>query len=415
MIEMAQSLQDLVQKQYQNSIMPKLLQINITANWGSTGKIAEQIGLCAINHGWESYVAYGRYSNPSKSHLIKVGSKIDTYLHYGEQRILDNEGLCSRGATKKFIEQIKEIKPDVVHLHNIHDHYLNYQILFEYLNQTDIKVVWTFHDCWAFTGHCMHFVTKDCDRWKTGCHDCLMKGEYPKSFIDNSRKNWEIKRKMFSANKNLSIVACSDWLADFVRESFLKDKTIQTIHNGVDLNTFKPLVASKSDKFKVLTVSSVWHKDKGLYDIYELRKILSDDFEIIMVGLQPEQVKELPAGIVGITRTQNVQELVMLYSYADVLINPTYADNFPTVNLEALACGTPVITYKTGGSPEAIDVKTGVVVEQGNVVALANAIMQMKDKPLSSEDCRKRAEDCFDKDKCFEAYIDLYNELLENK
>lgn len=364
-------------------------------------------------HGWESYVAYGRWSNPSKSRLIKVGNMMGTYLHYGEQRIFDNEGLCSRGATRKLIEQIKKIKPTIVHLHNIHDHYLNYQILFEYLNQTDIKVVWTFHDCWAFTGHCMHFVTKDCERWKTGCHDCLMKGEYPKTFMDRSDKNWALKKELFTANKNLTIIACSDWLANFVRLSFLKDKKIITIHNGVDLKTFTPSGSYKADKFNVLAVSSVWHKDKGLYDIYELRKQLPGSFGITMVGLRPNQVKDLPEGVNGITRTQNVQELVKLYSEADVLINPTYADNFPTVNLEALACGTPVITYRTGGSPEAIDEKTGMMVEQGNVNELAAAILKMKESPLSSVDCRKRAEENFDKDKCFEEYINLYDEILK--
>ena len=396
--------------------MPKLLQINITSNWGSTGKIAEQIGLCAMSYGWVSYVAYGRYSNPSKSNLIRVGSKFDTYMHYGEQRILDNEGLCSRGATKKLIEQIKEIKPDVVQLHNIHDHYLNYQVLFDYLNQTDIKVVWTFHDCWAFTGHCMHFVTKNCDRWKNGCHDCMMKGEYPKSIIDRSSRNWALKKSLFTANVNLTIVACSQWIADFVKESFFGDKRIVVRYNGVDLNAFKILPVEKPKKFRILAVSSVWPKAKGVFDIFRLCEMLPiDQYEIMMVGLTEKQIDTLPEGIIGFKRTQNVQELVRLYNEADVLINPTYADTFPTVNLESLACGTPVITYKTGGSAEAIDENTGLVIEQGNVDALVNAIIQMKNHPLSSEACRKRAEEYFDKDKCFDAYIDLYNELIENK
>lgn len=396
--------------------MPKLLQINVTANWGSTGKIAESIGLAAMNNRWESYIAYGRYSNPSKSNLIKVGTALDTYLHYGEQRLRDNEGLSSRRATRLLINKIEDIKPDIVQLHNIHDHYLNYKILFEYLNQTDIKVVWTFHDCWAFTGHCMHFVTKNCDRWKFGCHDCLMKGEYPKSIMDNSSRNWALKRSLFSQNINLTIAACSQWIADFVKESFLGDKKIVVMHNGVDLNTFCLTSKEKiSKKFRILGVSSVWPKAKGIYDIFKLREILPmEEYEIMMVGLDQKQMKSLPAGIIGIERTQNVQELVQLYNEADVLINPTYADTFPTVNLEALACGTPVITYKTGGSPEAIDEKTGVVIEQGDFKALAEAIKKMKDNPLSSMDCRKRAEENFDKDKCFEKYIMLYNQLKKN-
>ena len=394
-----------------------LLQINITANWGSTGKIAEQIGLCAMAHGWKSYIAYGRWCNPSKSHLIKVGNKLDMYMHYGEQRIRDNEGLCSRRATKRLIRRICEINPDVVQLHNIHDHYLNYRLLFEYLNKTDIKVVWTLHDCWAFTGHCFHFVTKNCDRWKTGCFECPLKNEYPKTFYDRSKERWLLKKEVFTRCKNLFIVPVSDWMANFVKESFLKEKRIHVIKNGVDLNIFKPTTSLNLSKlyckFKILAVSSVWHSDKGEFDIYKLRKMLSEDqFEITMVGLSAVQYKKLPKGIIGIQRTQNLQELVKLYSDADVLINPTYADTFPTVNLEALACGTPVITYRTGGSPETIDEKTGVVVEQGDVDGLAEAIRMMKEKPLSSTDCRKRAEECFDKDKCFEKYVGLYKTII---
>ena len=368
----------------------------------------------AIDHGWDFYFAYGGSSNPSKAHLLRVGNRLNKYFHYAEQRIFDNEGQCSRNETKRFIEQIKEIKPDVINLHNIHDHYLNYRLLFDYLNHTDIKVVWTFHDCWAMTGHCMHFVTKNCERWKTGCHDCLMKGEYPKSVLDRSKQNWELKKRLFTDNTNLTIVAVSDWIAEFVQESYLKDKRIEVIHNGCDIKTFKPLPRTESNKFRIIAVSSVWYPNKGELDIYKLRTVLpKDEYEITMVGLSAEQAKNLPKGIRGIQRTQNVLELAQLYSDADVLINPTYEDNFPTVNIEALACGTPVITYKTGGSPEAVDSKTGVVIEQGNLNALANAIIQMKDKPLSSADCRKRAEEFFDKDKCFEKYVELYEELVK--
>lgn len=393
--------------------MPKLLQINVTANWGSTGKIAEAIGISAIKQGWESYMAYGRYSNPSQSQLIRIGSTWETYWHYGVQRIMDNEGLCSIRATKKIINQIIEIKPDVIQLHNIHDHYLNYQLLFEYLNQTNIKVVWTFHDCWAFTGHCFHFVTKNCERWKDGCHHCPLRNEYPKTVLDRSKFNYELKKDLFSKNQNLTIVSCSNWIAEFVKQSFLKEKNIYTIHNGVDIEVFIPMSSLRqNDKFRIIAVSSVWTKEKGLYDIYKLREILSDDFEITLVGLSKRQVETLPVGINGIQRTQNVQELVQLYNKSDVLINPTYADTFPTVNLEALACGTPIITYRTGGSSEAVDDKTGFVVEQGNISALAKAIMEMKQHPLSSNNCRKRAEEYFDKEKCYEKYIQLYNELI---
>lgn len=399
-------------------LMHKLFQINITANWGSTGKIAETIGKAAINAGWKSYIAYGGSCNISQSKLIKVGGKWNRYFHFAEQRIRDNEGLCSRCETKKLIRQIKRIKPDVVQLHNIHDHYLNYRLLFEYLNKTDIKVVWTFHDCWAFTGHCFHFVTAGCEKWKTECHDCPLRNEYPKTILDKSKRNYDLKKSLFSRKKNLTIVPCSDWMANFVRQSFLKDKCIEVIKNGVDINVFKPSSKDKnSDKFIVIAVSSIWNKEKGLADIIALRELLPEDCAITVVGLSKKQVAELPQGIIGIQRTQNVQELVELYSNANILINPTYADTFPTVNLEALACGTPVITYKTGGSPEAINDETGVVVEQGDVKGMAESIQRFKG--LRAEEfvqvrdaCRKRAVNHFDKDKCYEKYVKLYNNLI---
>lgn len=394
--------------------MPKLLQINECLNF-STGKIAQQIGESAITKGWESWIAFSSRQDevPSKSHILKVGGRLNAYIHFLENKLFDREGLSSRCATQNLIKQIEEISPDIVHLHNIHDHYLNYKIMFEYLNKTTIKVVWTFHDCWAFTGHCFHFVTKNCNRWKNVCHDCPLKTEYPKTILDRSRENFLLKKSLFQNCKNLTIVSCSEWMEDFVRESFLKDKKILTIHNGIDLKTFKPSVTKSCDgKFRILAVSGVWNKEKGLYDVFDLRKKLPPEYEITIVGLTLDQMQSLPKGIRGIKKTQNAQELADLYSESDVLINPTYADTFPTVNLEALACGTPVITYKTGGSPEAIDEKTGVVITQGNIDALAHTIISMKNKPLSSSDCRKKAEALFDKNKCFEQYIDLYNDLL---
>ena len=393
--------------------MPKLLQINVTSNWGSIGKIAEQIGQCAMRHGWESYVAYGRMQNPSKNKLIKIGTMADVYRHYATQRLLDNEGLCSSRATRRFLKVVDEIKPDIVHLHNIHDHYMNYRLLFIYLAERQIPVVWTFHDCWAFTGHCFHFVTKNCERWKTECHDCPLGHEYPNTFLDRSRKNFQLKKKLFSSHPNLTIVACSDWIRDFAAQSFLNKNRIEVIKNGIDLDTFKPYGNKSSEKFRIIAVSSVWNKQKGLDDIKELRKLLDDGHEIIVVGVTKSQKQDLPNGIIGIERTNNVQELAGLYSSSNVLINPTYADTFPTVNLEALACGTPVITYRTGGSPEAIDDKTGIVVEQGDVNAMARAIAELKQHPLSAADCRVRAEAHFNRNTCFEKYIQLYNDILK--
>ncbi len=391
--------------------MPTLFQINVTSNWGSTGKIAEQIGQKALAAGWDSYIAYGRMANPSVLRVVKVGNKASVLWHYVENRLFDNEGLASCMATRKLVNTIKAIHPDVVQLHNIHDHWLNYRILFSFLNSANISVFWTFHDCWAFTGHCPHFVTANCEKLKTECHNC----ELSNSVFDRCRRNYLLKRKLFTQNKNLHIITVSNWLKELVQQSFLKEKDIQVINNGIDLNSLSPLAKVNNEKFLILGVSSVWHQSKGLFDFYELRKLLpADVFAITLVGLTSQQILDLPSGITGMTRTNSVQELAELYSMADVLVNPTYADSFPTVNMEALACGTPVITYQTGGSPEIVDERTGVVVPQGDVRAIALAVQGLKQHSLSSEACRRRAQECFDKDRCFEKYISLYKKYIRS-
>lgn len=391
--------------------MPKLLQINICSAMLSTGNIAEDISKVAIKHGWQTFTAWGRFAKPSVSFQIRVGCKLDTYKHFVAQKLFDGEGLLSKRATRKLITQIEQIKPDIIHLHNIHDHYLNYPLLFRFLAMIDTPVVWTQHDCWAFTGGCMYFDMSGCEQWKSGCLNCKEK----RALLGNKAAyQFETKKTLLSNIKNLTFVPVSDWLHGLLGQSVQQSRPIVTIHNGVDLTKFRPVDRtnnSKLSKFKILGVAAIWDARKGLADFVELHSKLSEDYEITLVGLTPKQISSLPKGIKGIQRTQNVEELVQLYSDADVFLNSTYSDNFPTTNIEALACGTPVITYRTGGSPEAIDEKTGVVVEQGDVDGLAEAIHNMKEHPLSSLNCRKRAEERFDKDKCFERYIELYESL----
>ena len=402
----------------------RLLQIDSCLNMLSTGRITESIGKLAKNQGWECYIVHGaRYARPgSCMHPIRAVSKWGEYVHFAESLLLDNHGLASRKATRSVVEWIRQIKPDVIHLHCVHGYFLNYRLLFEYLNTTNIPLVWTFHDCWAFTGHCAHFVTASCKKWKTGCHDCPLRGDYPKSLVDRSYRNYAIKKNLFGGNQNLHIVAVSEWMASFTRESFLGEKDIRVIQNGVDLQKFKPVQESKGlgkQRFGIIGVASAWGKDKGLYDFYKLREVLSEsEYDITLVGLTQKQIDKLPQGIKGIMRTESIEELARLYSSANVLVNPTYADSFPTVNMEALACGTPVITYRTGGGPEIVDEKTGVVVEQGDVEAITSVVQELKNFKAQEfqqlrKDCRKRAEECFDKDKCFERYISLYGELMQ--
>lgn len=394
--------------------MPKLLQIDTCLGILSTGKISESIGKLASQRGWDCFIAHGaRYVGFSEMHSYQVVSKWGEYLHYAQSLLLDRHGLGSYSETKKLIKWIEQINPDVIQLHCLHGYYLNYKVLFEYLNHTTIPVVWTFHDCWAFTGHCAHFITANCYKWKNeGCHDCKLISDYPKSYFDYSKRNFLLKKDLFSKNDQLHIVSVSNWLASFVKESFLNDKDIQVINNGVDIVSFKPC-ASKREKTMLLGVASAWSRSKGLYDFYKLRERLDlDQYEIVLIGLTQQQIQELPKGIVGISRTSSVGELAKYYSEATVFVNPTYADSFPTVNMEALACGTPVITYKTGGSPEIIDAKTGVVVEQGDIDGIIKALSYIVGLGDISSECRRRAVTLFDKEKRFMDYVNLYEKLI---
>lgn len=399
--------------------MPTLLQINTTANWGSTGKIAEQIGLHAMANGWRSIIAYGYYLNPSKSELIKIGSKWSVRWHRQISKYGMGDGRASKCATKTLIKQIEAIKPDIIHLHNIHGLYLNYPILFDYLNSIGIPVVWTMHDCWPFTGRCAYFDAVQCTRWQSGCGECPALQLYPKTKRDTSAENFELKRRLFTAKHSLVLVPVSNWLKGLVGQSMLRDCRCQTIHNGIDIESFKPTQAASlkgaSDKHLILGVAAQWGERKGLEEFYKLRDRLDvDTYDIALIGLSDEQIAALPTGITGIRRTQNVDELAAYYTRASVFVNPTYSDNYPTTNLEAMACGTPVITYRTGGSPEALTPDTGIVVEQGDIEALTEAITMVCDKGKEHyhDACRRRAEEHFDKHICFDRYLDLYNELL---
>lgn len=402
--------------------MKKVLIINVSANSGSTGRIAENIGRTAIANGFDSYFAYGRIARDSQCKLIRIGSDKDIRWHGLQSRIFDNQGFASTKATQLFVDKIKRIQPDIINIHNIHGYYANIDVLLKYLATTNIPVVWTLHDCWNFTGHCAFFDYAGCDRWKTHCHHCPRKTGYPSSYVfDSSSKNYEKKKALFGRMHNLHFVTPSQWLADLTKESFLSQFPVHVINNGLDLSVFKP-IDNERTKSKmgiqlgqkvILGVASVWHKRKGLDDFIQLAKALPEH-KVVLVGLTEKQVKELPQGMVGVTRTENTRELAELYSMADVLVNPTYADNFPTTNIESLACGTPVITYKTGGSPEAVDAETGLVVEKGSMVELIESVRQIMtcDREQYRTSCRNRAVQLYDKRKLFQDYIDLFNSVL---
>lgn len=411
--------------------MPKLLQINVTSNWGSTGRIAEQCNEYAAKAGWECYTAYGRYANPSQFQAVAASSKLDVYEHYAEARLIDNEGLASRSTTRRLIEQIMHIAPDVVHLHNIHDHWLNYKQLFEFLNDTDIKVVWTFHDFWAITGHCCHFVQADCNRFMTECYDCpYTKGKlFP--LLKRTKRNFNLKKQLFTANQNLHIVSVSDWVGENIAKSFLRDKDLRVIHNGVDTEVFKPtsldilnssnylnFLNSIEGKSVIMAVSSQWKSgSKGLGDYRAMAKMLKDDEVIVLVGVPGEISKDLPKNIIGIQRTNNQQELAALYTRADVVCSFSSAETFGLTIVEGYACGTPAVVYDNTAPPALITPKTGFVVENHNYRMAYSAIQQIKlnGKQHYSKSCISLAREKYNKDKCFEKYVELYEELLNGK
>lgn len=412
--------------------MPKLLQINpVIRTNTSTGRIMREIGDLAMAHGWESYVAFsaGRDGKdlPCTSRKVPVGGKLSVAVHGLWTRLTDRHGLASNAATRRFIRQIEEeIKPDIIHIHNLHGYFLNYRLFFDWLSRSGIPTVWTVHDCWLYTGHCYYYSAARCDRWKTGCGACPQRKKFPRSWlVDASKSNHRTKRESFAKvpKEMLTFVPVSQWMRDQMGESFLRDFPLRVIHNGLDLSVFAPSVDCSEvvEKYSLqgrkvfLGVASVWSEEKGLADFLKLSNLLDKDEVIVLVGLPERQLKTLPANIIGIERTADAAELAKLYSAASVFLNPTWQDNYPTVNLEALACGTPVVTYRTGGSAEAISPETGMVVEQGDVAGLLEAarFFAGQDKDSCGKACRIRAESYFCKNDRYSDYLRLYGELLE--
>ena len=420
--------------------MKKLLQINpVIRESTSTGRIMREIGETAMAAGWESWIAYSKGRDgvpPHSSRLLLVGSRLDVALHAIATRLFDAHGLASRLATKRFIRAVRKLDPDIIQIHNIHGYFLNYPLLFKYLKESGKPVIWTVHDCWLYTGHCYYYSSIGCDKWKSHCGKCPQKRAFPASWIaDRSYRNFEDKKAAFnSLGDKLTIVTVSDWIRGEMASSILGGCRFKVIHNGIDLNVFQPTDAvpvlekyGLEGKRIILGVASIWMKEKGLEDFAKLAKEIPEqvqnDVVIVLVGkMTPEQKAALPESIVTIPRTADARELAALYSAATVFVNPTWQDNYPTVNLEAIACGTPVITYRTGGSPEALgeipgspEMTVGAVVEQGDIDALLERILAFMtaDRHEISKTCRKFAVENFDKQDRYKDYIGLYNDLTQ--
>jgi len=410
--------------------MMKVLQINTVVGTGSVGRIAASLYEISKNHGMDSFVAYGRGTAPDRMKALKIGSPMDMYCHVLRNFFMGESGFGSKKKTEDFIKKLDELQPDLIHLHNIHGFYLQVEVLFSYIKTKKIPVVWTLHDCWPMTGHCAYFDYVGCEKWKTGCSNCMQhRKAYPYAlFKDNSRDAYRRKREAFTGVENLTIVTPSAWLAKIVKDSYLKEYPVEVIPNGINRDIFRPIEnIQNSDREKkqnsqqmiqILGVANIWETRKGLIYMEELARMLPDQYHITLVGLSPKQIKEiekedqLKRKITAIPRTENTNELAKLYEKADIYVNTTLEDNFPTTNLEALGCGTPVITFATGGSPEAIqqDERIGMAVPAGDVQALAQAVVKYanREKPVTA--CLERAKQ-YDEKNCFEKYIELYRRV----
>ena len=385
---------------------------------GSTGKIMFGISAVCTDEKQETLCAAPEVSSGNKTgrNLYIIQNNNHRKINVLLDRITGRHNMHSKIATERLLKVISGFKPDIIQLHNLHEAYINLPMLFKYIKKHNIKTVWTLHDCWAFTGHCPYFDIVGCNKWKTGCYGCPQYKEYPKSLFDNSKYMYRLKKKWFTGVENMTIVTPSEWLASLVKESYLKDYPVKVINNGIDLNVFKPTESdfrkkyALENKYIVLGGAFGWGRRKGLDVFVELaRRLDKEKYKVVLVGTDDNVDKLLPENIISIHRTQNQTELAKICSAADVFANPTREENYPTVNMEALACGTPVVTFNTGGSPEMLDETCGAAVAKNDIDAMYNEIIRICEaKPYSMEACLKKARR-FDMNERFKEYYDLYS------
>lgn len=401
----------------------RIVEINAYED-GSTGRImmhianyARRLGHHVDTFSTNVFSTSGLKLRPAIEGHSYFSSYFENMIHYIMAQFTDGNGLYSTVATFRLIRRLKKIKPDILQLHNLHEFCINVPQLLRYIEKNKVNTVWTFHDCWAFTGHCMHFDNAKCEKWINGCSNCPQKYVNPRSRVDRSALMWKKKRDALSNVKTLTIVTPSEWLEELTRRSFLRGMPIQVINNGIDTSIFLPRSSdfrdryNLDDKYIALGVASDWSYLKGLDIFIKLAKELDERFVVVLVGVSA--VLELPANIIGISRTNNQMELAEIYSAADIFVNPTREDTFPTVNIEALACGTPVITFRTGGSPEIINEKCGMAVDKDDYDALKRGIIETcEGKPFESGSCVEHASQ-YTSEKCYSKYIALYEQIIE--
>lgn len=398
----------------------RVLLVNAVCGKGSTGRICTDIYSTLKKHGHEAVVAYA-HGEPTRidvADTFRINDVKGYYVHNILARITDRAGFYSTRATKRFIKFIEEYKPDVIHLHNLHGFYINIEILFNYLAQANVKVIWTLHDCWTFTGHCAYYSFAKCNKWLTECHACPLKRDYPQSlFMDRSRRNYRDKRRLFTSLNQLTLTTPSEWLAGEVRKSYLGKYPVVPIYNGIDLSSFRPVESSvrqslgiTPEKTMLLAVAYDWSERKGLDDLVRLNELMDKDkYQLVIVGLSNNQIERLPEDIIKLPRTESLEDLVKLYSAADIFVNTSYEETMGMVTAEALACGTPAVAYDQTAVPEVVDSHSGIVVKAGNVSGLLSALSEAE--RLDKKACRRRAQ-TFEKNNQYEKYYQLYLDVL---
>lgn len=385
--------------------------------FGSTGRIMFGIAELLKAKGHEtlcfSPVTTTNRSREPDSDYIKIGGFRSRRLSVLAERVSGMQGCFAYFATKKMLRRITAFAPDILHLHTLHGGFINLPLLFQYIRKRQIKVIWTLHDCWAFTGHCPHYVSVGCEKWKNGCSRCPLYLDYPKTLFDSSEKMYRLKRRWFLGVRNMTLVTPSEWLKTQVEDSFLSCYPVRVINNGIDLRRFAPTESQLrkryeiGDRYIVLGVAFGWSDKKGLDVFRTLSERLGNSYRIILVGTDDAVDRRLPSNVISIHRTADLGELAEIYSSADVLVNPTREDTFPTVNIEALACGTPVVTFRTGGSPEIIDESCGCTVDMDDLKGLEEQIRRIcTEAPFPRSACRRRAEQ-FEKQNKLNEYIQL--------
>lgn len=396
----------------------KVLSINL-GNYSSTGSIAQGIQQEAEKQGIEYVLAYpfDPRNKPSRKDDWVIGNAFGRKCSIALGMVTGYNGCFSLFSTLKLLRRMKRYQPDIVHFHNLHNNYIDLPLLFRHVKKRHIKVVWTLHDCWSFTGQCPYFDMVGCEKWKTGCYSCPKYTEYPKALVDKTKRMWHLKKKWFNGVEDLTLVTPSEWLKKLVKQSFMGDYPCQVIHNGIDLSVFKPTAGDwkerngLSSKKVVLGVAFDWGKRKGLDVFVKLAQRLPQDYQIVLVGTDETVQDQLCDNILALGRTGSQKELAQLYTMADVFVNPTREEVLGLVNVEALACGTPGVTFRSGGSPECYDDTCGAVVPRDDVEALEKEVIRIcMEKPYTKESCQLRAKG-FDKIEKFKEYIELYERI----